>query len=78
MNIHLDVNIGEFRDLTQSELDELNELIKESTITFKAETKAEIEAGTEPETKTSVELDIEPEVKIEPEIESDPKTDEEA
>ena len=78
MNIHLDVNIGEFRDLTQSELDELNELIKESTKTFKAETKAEIEAGTEPETKTSVELDIEPEVKIEPEIESDPKTDEEA
>lgn len=78
MNIHLDVNIGEFRDLTQSELDELNELIKESTKTFKAETKAEIEAGTEPETKTSVELDIEPEVEIEPEIESDPKTDEEA
>tara|TARA_B110000908_G_scaffold58107_1_gene70773 strand:- start:5881 stop:6732 length:852 start_codon:yes stop_codon:yes gene_type:complete len=78
MNIHLDVNIGEFRDLTQSELDELNELIKESTITFKAETKAEIEAGTEPETKTSVELDIEPELEIEPEIESDPKTDEEA
>lgn len=78
MNIHLDVNIGEFRDLTQSELDELNELIKESTKTFKAETKAEIEAGTEPETKTSVELDIEPELEIEPEIESDPKTDEEA
>ena len=78
MNIHLDVNIGEFRDLTQSELDELNELIKESTKTFKAETKAEIEAGTEPETKTSVELDIEPKVEIEPEIESDPKTDEEA
>ena len=78
MNIHLDVNIGEFRDLTQSELDELNELIKESTKTFKAETKAEIEAGTEPETKTSVELDIEPEVEIETEIESDPKTDEEA
>ena len=78
MNIHLDVNIGEFRDLTQSELDELNELIKESTKTFKAETKAEIEAGTEPETKTSIELDIEPKVEIEPEIESDPKTDEEA
>lgn len=78
MNIHLDVNIGEFRDLTQSELNELNELIKESTKTFKAETKAEIEAGTEPETKTSVELDIEPELEIEPEIESDPKTDEEA
>tara|TARA_B100000768_G_scaffold69942_1_gene67194 strand:- start:4509 stop:5360 length:852 start_codon:yes stop_codon:yes gene_type:complete len=78
MNIHLDVNIGEFRDLTQSELDELNELIKESTKTFKAETKAEIEAGTEPETKTSVELDIEPEVEIETEIESDPKTDEKA
>ena len=51
---------------------------KESTKTFKAETKAEIEAGTEPETKTSVELDIEPELEIEPEIESDPKTDEEA
>ncbi len=78
MNIHLDVNIGEFRDLTQSELDELNELIKESTKTFKAETKAEIEAGTEPENKTSVELDIEPKVEIEPEIESDPKTDEES
>tara|TARA_B100000767_G_scaffold69259_1_gene65907 strand:+ start:1546 stop:2397 length:852 start_codon:yes stop_codon:yes gene_type:complete len=78
MNIHLDVNIGEFRDLTQSELDELNELIKESTKTFKAETKAEIDAGTEPETKTSVELDIEPEVEIETEIESDPKTDEKA
>jgi 23S rRNA pseudouridine2604 synthase len=67
MNIHLDVNIGEFRDLTQSELDELNELIKESTKTFKAETKAEMEAG--------IDLEIEPEVEKEPEIESDPKTD---
>jgi 23S rRNA pseudouridine2604 synthase len=49
MNIHLDVNIGEFRDLTQSELDELNELIKDSTKTFKAETNAEMEAGIDPE-----------------------------
>jgi 23S rRNA pseudouridine2604 synthase len=67
MNIHLDVNIGEFRDLTQSELDELNELIKESTKTFKAETKAEMEA--------EIDIEIEPEVEKEPEIESDPKTD---
>ena len=61
-----------------AEVNELNELIKESTKTLKAETKAEIEAEIDPETKTSGELDIEPEVEIEPEIESDPKTDEEA
>lgn len=47
MNIHLDVNIGEFRDLTQSELDELNELIKESTKTFKVETKTDTDFDSE-------------------------------
>ena len=37
MNIHLDVNIGEFRDLTPKELKELNELIKDSSSTYTTE-----------------------------------------
>lgn len=37
MNIHLDVNIGEFRDLTAKELKELNELIKDSSNTYTPE-----------------------------------------
>jgi 23S rRNA pseudouridine2604 synthase len=37
MNIHLDVNIGEFRDLTPKELKELNELIKDSSSTYTPE-----------------------------------------
>ena len=34
MNIHLDINIGEYRELTKKELKDLNELIKDSTSTF--------------------------------------------
>jgi 23S rRNA pseudouridine2604 synthase len=34
MNIHLDINIGEYRDLTEKELKELNNLVKDSTSTF--------------------------------------------
>lgn len=34
MNIHLDINIGEYRELTKKELKNLNELIKDSTSTF--------------------------------------------
>lgn len=34
MNVHLDLPVGEWRDLTQSELDEINRLVSTSTKTF--------------------------------------------
>ena len=39
MNIKLDVAVGKYRELTQQELQELNQLLKDSTKTFKAKTK---------------------------------------